>query len=626
MRRFAIMVLWCCVGSSAMSFDVQRWPTPQDTQTMQAMGWGAAAEELEKVLAEQWKPTHYAQAGSAGNQVFRQWLHLARWARLLGTTEQDAFRSWLALRINRPVRDEPWTVVGPGLPRPDGTGVSPEELPLQMNKISEIATILLSQDFVMQDGDSGNRLSPAMALELANDAGFLEEFFCELSSEDYAPAVLMRLQETRAQFPFAWPSYRSLMLALALVYDQQIPSHWPHHQVPSSAVPRSPAGFGELFGYFYRLNESRRSEHDLRRMGVKELRFLVDAPVQISELEWAEKNVRSGKTQFEKVFEKVAYDHERGRTEQYVWPDAGDYRLATILDRGGICTDQAYFASIAGKAKGIPTLYFAGQGKDGGHAWFGYLRGGGRWELDAGRYFNQNYTVGMALDPQTWLPITDHELLYLGQSSSPSPAVELARVELAMTRIFLRRGDMALADSASRSAWQNATGYLPAWEMRERVLIKSGQTDELRAFYEQAANNFRRHEDLRVRYQTKWAELARAGGEEVSAREMEERVVRQNRRSRQDLSSAAGGEVLQRLLAQRDFASAKREYGNLLRRLGETGGGNFFFEVVHPYVLQLRAAGRTKDAEQALREARRSMPVEKGTILAKAFAELESQP
>lgn len=626
MREIVCMVLWCCVGPSAMSFDVLRLPTLQDTQRMQVMGWGAAAEELESALAEQWKPSHFAQAGSAGNPAFRQWLLLARWARLLGTSESDAFRSWMALRVKKPPNEEQWMVVGPGLSRPAGTGVSPDELPLEGSKMSEIATSLLPRDFVMENGELGNRLSPALALELANDAGFLEEFFRELSPEDYAPVVMMRLQELRTQFPSAWPSYRSLMLAMVLVYDQQIPDHWPHHQVAASAVPKSSAGVGELFGYFYRINENRRSEHDLRRLGVRELIFLVDAPVQISELEWAGKNVRSSKTQFDKVFEKVAYDHDRARNEQYVWPDAVDYRLATILDRGGICTDQAYFAYISGKAKGIPTLYFAGQGKDGGHAWFGYLRSGGRWEFDAGRYVNQNYTVGMALDPQTWLPITDHELLYLAQSSTHTPAEISARADVAMAQIFLRRGDMELADAASKSAWQNFPDYLPAWEARERVLIKSGRTDVLLALYEQAANNFRRHQDLRVRYQTKWAELARAGGEEVFAREMEERVVRQNRRSRQDLSAAAGGDALQRLLTEQDYNAAKREYANLLRRLGATGGGNFFFGVVQPYVLQLKAAGRTKDAEQALREARRSMPVEEGSILAKAFAELENQP
>ena len=34
----------------------------------------------------------------------------------------------------------------------------------------------------------------------------------------------------------------------------------------------------------------------------------------------------------------------------------------------------------------------------------------GRWETDCGRYENQNYPVGNAIDPQLWKKITDDEL------------------------------------------------------------------------------------------------------------------------------------------------------------------------------------------------------------------------
>ena len=33
--------------------------------------------------------------------------------------------------------------------------------------------------------------------------------------------------------------------------------------------------------------------------------------------------------------------------------------------------DQAYFISVTGKAKGVPTVLFLGQGRSGGHAWVG---------------------------------------------------------------------------------------------------------------------------------------------------------------------------------------------------------------------------------------------------------------
>ena len=622
MRRMFLLMLGWGVSQAIAAFDVQRVPTPLDAQAMQTMGWRAAAEELEAVLVVTWKPSHFAQAGSSSNPTFQQWLRLAQWARLLGMTEPEALRSWMARRVVKTSDNGSWSVVGPGLARPEVSGLAAGELPPNWSIPPVIAGALWPEGYVLSEGEMGERLSPALALELANDPAFLEEFFRELSPEDYAPGVLLRLQELRAQLPAAWPEYRSLMLALAMVYDQQMPEFWPHHQVASNAVPRDGAGVTSLFDYFYRANEARRTEHDLRGLGVGELKFVVDAPVEVSELEWAAKNVRTAKSQFAKVFEMVSYDHERAKQAEYVWPEGTDYRLATILGRGGICTDQAYFASLAGKAKGIPTLYFAGQGKDGGHAWFGFLRGGGRWEMDAGRYLRQNYTTGLALDPQTWLPISDHELLFLSKTEAASPSMQAARVDLAMTELFLRRGDLASAELTSESAWRAAQDYLAAWELRERVLAESGSGDKLREFYGQGVNYFRRNEGMRVRFQSKLAELARTGGDHAAARELEARMVRENRRERVDLSATAGGEVLNRLLGEGDYVAAMREYSSLTRRLGRTGGGSFFYEIVQPFVGRLRQLGRDEDAERALREARRVMPMEAGSILAREFAEL----
>ena len=39
--------------------------------------------------------------------------------------------------------------------------------------------------------------------------------------------------------------------------------------------------------------------------------------------------------------------------------------LPLILQEGGLCVDQAYFAAMVGKAKGVPTLLFRGAGLDG---------------------------------------------------------------------------------------------------------------------------------------------------------------------------------------------------------------------------------------------------------------------
>jgi hypothetical protein len=120
------------------------------------------------------------------------------------------------------------------------------------------------------------------------------------------------------------------------------------------------------------------------------------------------------------------------------------------------------------------------------------------------------------------------------------------------------------------------------------------------------------------------AELERAGGDVLVASKIEARMIRENRHLRTDLSAATGAEVLSRLMLEENYAAAMREYRSLSGKLGPTGGGNFFYEVVRPFVRQMKAAGREKDARRALDLAGRVMRFESDSILAREFAEMEA--
>lgn len=626
-RATVLIFLLVSVAAGRAEFDLRRLPTAQDVQAVRQMGWAAAAEDLEAKLAAAWQPSHSAQAGSAGQATFRQWQRLYQWCRLLGAPEPDVLRAWLGRRVlQHPDKENALLIIPPGMALPSDAGGRP--LPTAAEKIDaaavppDILQTCLPGDYTPQTGPVAARATEDFLAALASDDEFLKEFFRELRPDDFAPVALTRLQQLRRAHPGAWPAYRSLMLAFALVTDQREPSFWPHQQVPPAAVPRSDEPVEERFDYFHRANEARELEHDLRRLSAAELKFLVDAPVPQSELEWAAKNVRARRDNFEQVFESIRYDQKRAESGVFMWPH-GTYYLWKISLAGGICTDQAYFACLAGKARGIPTLYFAGQGKEGGHAWFGYLRGNGKWELDAGRFVNQRFTVGQALDPQTWLPVTDHELLYLSGRSVRGPGHDAALGDLVMSGIFRRRGDLPSALAAADSARFHSPGYVAAWEAKEDVLAASGDPEALRGHYAAAIDQFRREEDLRVRYQTRLAGLERSRGDGKAARAIETRLIRENRRERTDLSTAAGAEVLSRLMAEGDYESAMREYRSLAGKLGATGGGNFFYEIVRPYVRQLQSAGRTKDARRALDLAGRVMRPEAGSILAREFDELD---
>lgn len=593
------------------------------------MGWAAAADALEDRLAAEWKPSHSSQAGSSGNSTFRQWQRLAQWCRLLGTPEPVALRAWLGRRVLRnPEQDNALLVVPPGMPLPADSEGRP--LPMAEEELRgthvppAILQALLPSDYTPQDGPVAARATEEFLAALAADQDFLREFFRELRPDDFTPVVVTRLEALHRAYPGAWPSYRSLMLAFAVVHDQREPAFWPHHQVPPQDVPRTGESLADRFDYFYRANEARKLEHDLRRLSAAELKFLVDAPVPRSEFEWAAKNVKLRRGRFDRVLDLVRYDQPRADRGDFHWSH-GDYLLVNIESKGGICTDQAYFACIAGKAKGIPTLFFAGQGQDGGHAWFGFLRDNNKWELDAGRFFNQRFTVGQALDPQTWLPVTDHELLYLSGRALRSPGRDAALGDLAMADIYSRRGDLESAAAAADSARHHSPEYVAAWEAKEEVLLATGDAAALRTHYAEAIDRFRREEDLRVRYQARLAGLERAGGDGRVAEQLEARMIRENRRARTDLSAAAGAELLSRLVEEGDFEEAMREYRSLTAKLGPRGGGNFFYGVVKPFVLQLQAGGREREAERAFELAGRVMKFEPGSLLAREYDALGRQ-
>ena len=531
------------------------------------MGWASAADELEADLSAAWKPSNFAQVGSTHSDIFRRWQLLAQWCRLLGTPEPDALRAYLGRRVLvDPDKERSLLVIPPGVPLPSDRSGRP--LPTAADKLegaqfpAEILQALLPDDYTPQEGEVALRARPDFLAQLAGDTDFQREFFKNLTPDDFPPVALTRLEQLYSAHPGRWPEYRSLMVAFALVYDQRQPRDWPHHQVDPSLVPPMDEPLAKRFEYYLRANDAGRLEHDLRRLSVAELKFVVDAPVPRSELEWAAKNVRLRRNQFDRAFSIVDYDERRAQRGVYEWPrDKGRYVLANIELWGGICVDQAYFAAIAGKAKGIPTLYFAGQGTDGGHAWFGYLRSpDGKWELDAGRYLNQNYAAGQALDPQTWLPISDHDLLYLA----------------------------------------------------------------LRALYAAGIEKFKNVDDLKVRYQARLADFELTSGDARLAAKLEDQMVAQNRRERSDLSSAAAAESVLRMVSNGAYRDALREFNALARKLGRSGGGNFFYEVVRPLVLALRSDGREKDAQDVLKEARRRMSPEPDSILAREFDELAS--
>lgn len=624
-----IMVLAAAVKQAAAQ-DVTRPPSASDRAYVPKLGWSEASAKIGEALRAAWKPGRSGVMGSSGNPAFQSWLLMARWAELLSREESDELARFTRQSMYIENKDSEKNVrfSPPGYHIPADALRPPfEEIQKLVNDPgfdAQLLSYLLPPDFDRRYGTLGDRISPEFAAAMVGDERFLKAFFGNLTPDDFTPAVLDGLSRIYIERRDQWDEYQALAIALTLVFDQRLPQYWPHHQVAQELVPRARPDLLAAFDFWVNSQKSGATLMDIRKLGADTLKFVVDAPVEFSEIEWAQKNARFPRTDWGRAFSSISYSRSRIASQQYDWPGSR-YLLEEIQNQGGICVDQAYFATLSGKAKGLPTLYFSGQGSDGGHAWFGYFRGEGRWDLDCGRYENQNYAVGEALDPQSWRFISDHELQNLARSYRRSDAYVASSNDVMMARFFEAEGDMESASVALESAVACSPQNPNAWVAREDFLTRTNASPALQmAHHEAALKQFFNDNDRRVYHQRALAQLASGEGNSDRADQLQKAIMSQNRRDRSDLSVQNGAETIRKRLEENDVDTALTELRGILSRLGQTAGGSIFYDIVRPTVQHLRAMGDTELAQRVINDARRAIRPESGGILDVDFSKLEA--
>ena len=614
-------------GSTAHSWDIRKMPGAADRQRILSGEWPAARDALGAALLAGYQPGGPGRPGSTGLAAYRSWLLLWKWCEILSRSEKDECLRHVLGRVRLSIENGNPVVITPGYsPTPAHKALSPadvEELANHPEVLAGLLRRLVPPDTAQASARLlAERVRPEVVAEWTADEKFSEAFFGNLSDEDFLPGVLARLEEIRLAHPAKFREYHALAIAIALVYDQRFPRFWPHRQVNPDLVPMVSLPAAERFAFWVESNETNGLLTDLRQQSVGELKYIVDAPLDPSEFAWARKNVRYNRSDFAKAFSSVSYASGRAVKRDFDWEE-GEYTLENIRARSGICVDQAYYAMVAGKARGLPTLFFVGQGADGGHAWFGYLKAEHRWALDCGRYENQNYALGTALDPQSWRPISDHELELLTNSSRQKFEFIASRNDVFIARAFERAGDSAGAARAYSAAIQACPENDEAWAARADFLERTGATPHvLKAHYEAALKQFAANRDLRAAQQTALAILARREGDLQTAGTLERQLISQNKRRRSDLSVTAGASRLSTLVNSRQYDEAFKEYRRLLTVVGQKGGGNFFYEIVQPFVDAFAGAGETSRAREAIALARKALNPEAGSILDHEFGEL----
>ncbi|MGA7212591.1 MAG: hypothetical protein WCE49_15360 [Terrimicrobiaceae bacterium] len=624
---FALMLAGSVVAFGN-GFDLRRAPWPADRAKIVADGWLASRDALGSALLAAYLPGGPLRPGSTGVTAYRGWMSLWKWCDVLSRSQKQEAARLLADHLRVSPGDQRLTFFGPGYV-PDPASTPPD--PVQLTQIlsdqpaaRELLQRLLPADLAdPSDKTIAETLSPEIVAEWIADDELSHLLFENLSDRDYLPGVLLRLQEMHLANPRKFAEYRALAVALAVVYDQSFPRFWPHHQVDPACVPLAQVPVADRFKFWTESNESRALLFDLRKLSPGQIKSIVDAPLDPSEFQWARKNVRYQRSEFAKAFDAVSYSLERMKSGKFSWTE-GEYSLQNIHQQTGICVDQAYYAMIAGKARGLPTLFFTGQGTDGGHAWFGYLKTENRWELDCGRYKNQNYAVGQALDPQTWLPVTDHELEIRAQGAGEGRKFFSSQDDILIGRMCERAGDGAKALRAYESAMQVCPQNEAGWTAKADYLRRTGAPlNVLKSHHEAALRQFATNRDARFDQQVALAQIARQQGASQEAEGLERQIVAQNKRSRSDLSVSVAAQKVISLIAAKQLDQAFAEYRRQVVSLGKTGGGNFFYDIVRPLAEALAARGDARQAKEVVALARKALKPEIGSIIDVELKDLE---
>jgi hypothetical protein len=625
---FVAGILLAAGADISKAQDFQSPPTPSDIVAIATEGFPAASKRLGQTLAKGYQPGQRGKAGSSGNPAFSAWLDLWRWCDLFAQTAEEQTTALVQRSFFKERGTDKLFFVSPGLQKTDALqaiGVQEAATMAAHPQIREqLEKAMLPPNAHLPTGSLGAVAGKALAADLLSKPEISRSFFSSLSDHDYLPLVLQNLRTIRDAHPGKWQEYANLAIAIAIVNDSAIPDFWPHIQVTPGLVPQRMLPVEQQFARWVDANESQKLLLDPRKLSPGQLKFIVDAFVTEDELAWARKNIQLNRSNFERAFFQVNHRQDRIKNKVFHWTET-PYTLAWIRQKGGICVDQAYYATIAGKAHGLPTLFFAGQGKDGGHAWFGYMKGDDRWVLDCGRYSQQNYAIGQALDPQTWQPISDHELKLLAARFRDKPPFAASMNDLAMAAIFQNQGLTSRAGEALQSAVHTCPENPDAWAALGRFLEQTGASSEQhRRFHEDAIQQFSSIADLKVKHQTALAAIHREGGDGESANKLERNILLKNRRNRSDLSVGIAAQKINAILATGNIDEAAAEFHRQLYTLGKNAGGDFVRDVATPYIQALLDRDNKVRARRSLATMRQHLSPERGSLLDLAIREMEA--
>ena len=182
--------------------------------------------------------------------------------------------------------------------------------------------------------------------------------------------------------------YSALALACAMLDPRIASSPSKLRASSSTSISTTPLTLEQVFEYFMEMDEARELLTDISKLSPSELLFVVDVRLPRSEMDWARKKVRLTRKGWGGAYSMIRYRMDRAALGKDPYTN---YTFQEILDEGGICMDQAYFAVNTAKCNGIPSAYVTGDGNRGPHAWVNLLTTDETWQSYGGYGYNTGH-------------------------------------------------------------------------------------------------------------------------------------------------------------------------------------------------------------------------------------------
>ena len=249
---------------------------------------------------------------------------------------------------------------------------------------------------------------------------------------------------TAEEKPELRDKYAALALACAMVFPED------DYGNPDSRA-------NTRYRLFRDNSENGRLTGRIHRMKSTDLIWVVDVPVADSEIEWALKKMRLTQKRWGEAYGMIEYLMERAVNGLNPYEE---YTFEQILEHGGICGDQSYFAAYTAKCHGIPAAIVSGDGDRGPHAWIVYMPDEDTW-AEAG---NVGYTTGTTNHPATGERMHQSMLTMTTDRDTRSERLEKTIVYLRFMNLFLGLGQTAIAEEALDLALRNTPGHPMPWK------------------------------------------------------------------------------------------------------------------------------------------------------------------